>query len=89
MTSDLGEVVLIVGADKISWGTLARGESVGAILNPMGEPPEVFMTYVLAGQKLSWEGPRLSKGAGYRIHIFIDSHGGVSEQHCTQPCRLP
>lgn len=88
-TSDLGEVVLIAGADKTHWGTLTHGQTVSTILSPMGEPPEVFMTYVFAGQKLSWEGPRLAKGTGHRIHISINAHGDVSEQHCIQPCRLP
>ena len=68
---------------------IAPGESVSVVLPPEGEPPQVTMTYTLAGQKRSWLGPAIARGVGYAIEISIAPDGGVTEQHCTMPCSLP
>jgi hypothetical protein len=76
------------GAEKAWWSTVAPGTSVGTLLRPRGEP-ELSMTCVRAGRTVNWEGPKLTAGQGYTVHIHVDPTGAVTEQHCLMPCMLP
>jgi hypothetical protein len=85
---DLQDVHVFGGAEKAWWSTVAGGTSVGTLLRPRGEP-ELSMTFARAGGAVSWQGPALTTGNGYTVHIHVDANGAVTEQHCLMPCMLP
>jgi len=42
-----------------------------------------------ANRTFHWEGPALTCGKGYTVHIHVDPNGAVTEQHCLMPrCSL-
>src|SRR4051812_3779734 len=84
----LENVHVFGGAEKAWWATIAGGDSVGTLLRPQGEP-QLSMTYARAGRSFSWQGPALTPGQGYTVHIHVDATGAATEQHCLMPCMLP
>ena len=86
-TVELKNVLVFGGAEKAWWSTVAGASSVGTLLRPGGEP-QLSMTFVRAGRNLNWQGPALTPGNGYTVHIHVDSNGAVTERHCLMPCTL-
>jgi hypothetical protein len=82
----LADVVLIVGADKFSWGELLPDERVRITMVPGLARPDVTLLFTLHGERIPWRGPELPYGTGYRIALDIDGHGQVEERHCLLPC---
>ena len=87
-TRELRSLRLIAGADKAHWPALRAGESVRTTLFTEGEDTSITVQFVIHEEQLSWQGPTLAPGTGYRIAIQIDSSGRVAEEHCLLPCQL-
>ena len=86
--TSIEQVEVIVGPEKTWWGDIEAGDTDSWVLDPDGEIPELDLSFVLAGKKRAWTGPRFPRGTGYRIRIEIDAKGTVSERHCFWPCWL-
>jgi hypothetical protein len=84
----LVDLRVFVGADKSWWPTVAPQETVGVVLDPGGDRPNVVMSFKSHGTETHWQGPDLDAGRGYIIVVTIGSHGGVEEDHCRMPCSL-
>jgi len=85
----LENLTLVSGSDRCSWDALASGDSRSINLLP-GEADDrrLAFLYTLNAQMLSWDGPAIPVGAGYRIAIVVDAQGRITERHCLLPCSL-
>jgi len=86
--ASLQNVLVFGGGEKAWWSEVAGGTSVGTLLRPGGEP-HLSMTFARGNRTFHWEGPTLTPGKGYTVHVHIDPNGAVAEQHCLMPCLLP
>jgi hypothetical protein len=77
------------GADKSWWQTIAAGDSVGVLLRPDGEPPQLEISFEIGHLPYRWTGPQIAVGTGYAIDIHVADNGAVTAQHCLFPCSLP
>ena len=85
----LGDVRIVVGGEKTWWPELRPGESVGVVLNPLGETPRLHLQFDWRGQRRYWDGPDLGAGVGYAIGVDVHADGTISEKHCLTPCWPP
>jgi hypothetical protein len=85
----LENLTVVSGSDRYSWDALASGDSRSINLLP-GEADDrrLAFLYTLNAQMLSWDGPPIPVGAGYRITIVVDAQGRITERHCLLPRSL-
>jgi hypothetical protein len=77
---------IISGADKAFWPVLRSGDTARTRLFTGGDETSLTMQFTINGEQVSWHGPDIPDGAGYRIAIEVDSVGQVTERHCLLPC---
>ena len=87
--SQLRNLTVVAGSDRYSWDMLASGDSRNVNLLPAEEGDRrLTFLYTLNGQAMSWDGPVVPAGAGYRIAIVVNAKGQISARHCLLPCSL-
>jgi hypothetical protein len=87
--TQLRNLTVVSGNDRYSWDALASGDSrdINLLPDAAGDRRLTFL-YTLDEQAMSWEGPAIPLGAGYRIAIAVDAQGRITERHCLLPCSL-
>ena len=87
--AQLRNLTVVSGNDRYSWDALASGDSRNVNLLPdSADDRRLTFLYTLDEQAMSWEGPAIPLGAGYRIAVAVDAQGRITERHCLLPCSL-
>jgi len=86
--AEIRDVTVYSGLDKYSMSMIGAGDRKTFRLFPDGDRPIIFLKFSLNGEAMSWRGPEIPTGTGYRIDISIDALGVISERDCLTPCRL-